>query len=84
MQVDNHDLAHEFPEFKDEIHQLKTRSSHFARLFDEYERTEREVHRVEVEGVPISDALFEELKKKRLHLKDEIYSMLRNGGVAAQ
>jgi hypothetical protein len=77
MQVDHHDLAHEFPEFKDEIHKLKTSSSHFARLFDEYEQTEREVHRIEVEDVPVSDVLIEELKKKRLHLKDEIYALLR-------
>ncbi|BAN34704.1 MAG: YdcH family protein [Gammaproteobacteria bacterium] len=83
MQVDHHDLAHEFPEFKDEIYKLKISSTHFARLFDEYERTEREVHRIEVEDVPVSDILIEDLKKKRLHLKDEIYALLRNGGVPA-
>jgi hypothetical protein len=83
MQVDHHDLAHEFPEFKDEIYKLKISSTHFARLFDEYERTEREVHRIEVEDVPVSDILIEDLKKKRLHLKDEIYTLLRNGGVPA-
>jgi len=83
MQVDHHDLAHEFPEFKDEIHKLKISSTHFARLFDAYEQTEREVHRIEVEDVPVSDAYVEDLKKKRLHLKDEIYALLRGGGVPA-
>ena len=83
MQVDHHDIAHEFPEFKDEIHKLKISSTHFARLFDEYERTEREVHRIEVEDVPVADAFIEDLKKKRLHLKDEIYALLRNGSTPA-
>jgi hypothetical protein len=36
-----------------------------------------------VEDVPVSDILIEDLKKKRLHLKDEIYTLLRNGGVPA-
>ena len=72
MQVDHHDLAHEFPEFKDEIYKLKISSTHFARLFDEYERTEREVHRIEVEDVPVSDILIEDLKKK---LRAEGYSI---------
>ena len=32
--VPKHDLIHEFPEFKDKIHQLKTSNAHFAKLFD--------------------------------------------------
>lgn len=84
MQVDHHDLAQEFPEFKDEIHKLKISSAHFARLYDEYERVEHEIHLIEVEDSPVSDAYLEDLKKKRLQLKDEIYLLLRGGGVPAQ
>jgi len=31
-----HDLRHEFPEYNDRTHELKIKSDHFRRLFDEY------------------------------------------------
>ncbi|HEX5392993.1 MAG TPA: DUF465 domain-containing protein [Rhodocyclaceae bacterium] len=77
MSIEHHDLHHEFPEFKDTIHQLKTSNNHFARLFDEYHVTTAGVEKLEGEGVPVSDTTFDALKKKRLKLKDELYSILR-------
>ena len=77
MTIEHHNLLHEFPEFKDKIHQLKTSNHHFARLFDEYHLATAEVEKLEGLGVPVADASFEELKKKRLKLKDELYGMLR-------
>ena len=77
MALEHHDLVHEFPQHREKIHALKTSSAHFARLFDEYHLITRDVERVEGEGVPIDDASFEEKKKKRLRLKDELYAMLQ-------
>lgn len=77
MALEHHDLVHEFPEHREKIHALKTSSAHFARLFDEYHVATREVERLEGQGVPIDDASFEEKKKKRLRLKDELYAMLQ-------
>lgn len=77
MTIEHHDLHHEFPEFKDSIHDLKIGNHHFARLFDEYHVATSEVERLEGQGVPVGDASFEDLKKKRLKLKDELYGMLR-------
>lgn len=71
------DLAQEFPEYKDAIHQLKTKDAHFARLFEEYHAVNREVHRAEQEIETLSDAAMEELKKKRLGLKDQLFAMLQ-------
>lgn len=71
-----HELAAEFPELKDKIHELKMSDGHFQRLFDEYHEINREVHRVEAAGVNVADEHFEELKKKRMALKDELYAML--------
>ncbi len=71
-----HELADDFPEFKQRIHDLKTTDAHFARLFDEYHTVNREVHRIEAAGVNVADEQFESLKLKRLHLKDELYKML--------
>ena len=73
----HHDLVHELPEFRDQIHQLKTTNAHFSKLFDEYHQVNREVMRIEGEGIPIADEAFEQLKKQRLSLKDELYGMLK-------
>lgn len=73
----HHDLVHELPEFRDQIHQLKTTNAHFSRLFDQYHEVNREVMRLEAEGIPVADASFEQLKKQRLNLKDELYVMLK-------
>lgn len=71
-----HELAAEFPELKDRIHDLKVSNSHFHKLFDEYHDLNGEVHRVEAAGINITDEHFEDLKKKRMSLKDELYAML--------
>lgn len=71
-----HEIAEEFPEYKDKIHDLKMNDGHFARLFDEYHQLNREIHRIEAAGVNTSDEEIENLKLVRLRLKDEIYQML--------
>ncbi|MBY0475148.1 MAG: DUF465 domain-containing protein [Nitrosomonas sp.] len=76
--IEKHDLHHEFPEYYDRIHELKTNDSHFARLFDEYHDINREILRIE-EGVKnTTDEYLEELKKKRLLHKDKLYGMITN------
>ena len=75
-----HELAAEFPELKERIHDLKISDGHFLRLFDEYHVINRDVHRAEAAGVNITDEHYEELKRKRMKLKDELYAMLQNTG----
>ena len=75
-----HELAAEFPELKERIHDLKISDGHFSRLFDEYHVVNREVHRAEAAGLNITDEHYEELKRKRMVLKDELYSMLQKAG----
>jgi len=67
-----HDLSEEFPDSVDAIHALKTSDAHFARLMDEYHVVNREIHRAETLVEPTSDEHEAELRRKRLHLKDEI------------
>ena len=76
MQVEHHDLNHEFPELTDVIHSLKTNHSHFSKLFDEYHHLTKEVERLEEEDIPVDDFTIEDLKKKRVKLKDELYHMI--------
>lgn len=71
-----HELADEFPDMKDKIHDLKMNDAHFARLAEQYHEVNRQIHRIEAEVEPTSDAHAEELKKQRLALKDEIAAML--------
>ena len=72
-----HELAAEFPEFKERIHDLKMSDGHLMRLFDEYHVVNRDVHRAEAAGLNITDERYEELKRKRMKLKDELYTMLQ-------
>jgi uncharacterized protein YdcH (DUF465 family) len=77
MLGEKHDLLHEFPEYKDKIHELKLSNEHFAKLFAEYHEIEHEVRRIE-EGVETtSDEYLEERKKERLNLKDQLFEMLK-------
>jgi len=76
MPVENHSLANEFPEFKERIHQLKVRDTHFARLFSEYDRIEHMVQHIESGVQNVADEVLEDLKKQRLHLKDQLFGLL--------
>ncbi|WP_029030657.1 YdcH family protein [Salinarimonas rosea] len=76
-----HELAEEFPEAAERIHALKTSNTHFARLADEYHELNRAIHRIETRVEPTSDEVEQDLRRKRLALKDEIAAML--GSAAA-
>ncbi len=77
MSVEKHDLLHELPEYREQIHTLKTGNAHFARLFEEYHEVDREVRRLEIGVEASSDEYLEGRKKLRLKLKDELYAMLK-------
>ena len=78
MNVDPHELHDEFPEYQAKIQQLRSGSQQFARLYDAYHKVNGEVRDVEEHDVPVSDLIFEQLKKQRLKLKDELYAMLHD------
>ena len=50
-----HELAEEFPDQIDRMHELKQSDAHFAKLFDEYHELNRAVHRAETNIEPLSD-----------------------------
>ena len=77
MNVDHHDLHHEFPEFATSIHALKVGDKHVAKLFDAYHALTSSVEAIEVKDSPVADAALEEMKKHRVKLKDELYGMLQ-------
>ena len=76
MSVEHHDLIHEFPELKGRIHDLKVSDTHFRGLFEEYHELTRSIEKMEDEVTPVSTLTEEGAKKRRLHLKDQLYRLL--------
>jgi len=76
MQVDHHELHREFPEYVDLMHVLRTSDSFFCQMFNEYHNLTTQVEHLEEEDVPVDDFTIEEMKKKRVKLKDKMYKML--------
>jgi uncharacterized protein YdcH (DUF465 family) len=50
---------------------------HFAKLFEEYNDVEHEVHGIETGGEYVNEDYLEERKKQRLHLKDQLFHILK-------
>ena len=80
MTVEHHDLVHEFPQLKDQIHELKISDNHFRRLFDAYHELTRAIENMENEVTPVTSHTEEEYKLRRVRLKDELYRMLQAAG----
>lgn len=74
--MEKHDLHHEFPEFDQKIHELKVSDNHFKRLFDDYHEINNEIHRIETGAEATTDETLNQLRLKRVHLKDELYAIL--------
>lgn len=73
-----HELREDFPEFEKQIHELKETDQHFKRLAGDYHSINREIHRIEIGDEHVSQFDEEDLRKKRMLLKDEIYTLLKN------
>jgi len=77
MEIEHHrDLAHEFPELKQRIHELKLSDPEFRERYREYQEIDDEVYRIEQDIEVRSDEYAESLKRRRVHLKDALYAML--------
>jgi uncharacterized protein len=76
MDLLNHDIAHEFPEYLEKIRSLKSSDAHFAKLFEKYDQDNHAIKNYELGGAVISEDALEVLKKKRLKLKDQIHHRL--------
>ncbi|BDX02329.1 MAG: YdcH family protein [Marinomonas sp.] len=84
MPIEDHTLINEFPEFKDDIHQLKMDDAHFRKLYDEYNHLTKAVEKIEQEIVPAATFEEEKLKKQRLQLKDTLQGYIKATRLAAE
>lgn len=72
-----HQLHQEFPDQTKAIHSLQAENDHFARLCEEYDKLNRDIHRAETNVQPVEELAEQEMRKKRMALKDEIWAMLK-------
>lgn len=72
-----HELAEDFPDHVEKMQELRASDAHFAKLVDAYHVSNRATHRAETDIEPTSDDHLSELRRERMHLKDEIYAYLK-------
>lgn len=77
MAITEHTILNDFPEMSERIHKTKRNDGHFARLSERYDELERNIRLMESGNEAFTDEHLEELKKKRLKMKDELFSILR-------
>ena len=78
-----HELAADFPEHVDLMHQLRESDAHFAKMADSYHTLNRAVHRAESDIEPTSDDHLQQMRRDRVALKDEIYAYLTRNAASA-
>lgn len=66
-----------FPEYRDLITQLKTSDHHFARLFDQHNAVDQKIQNMESRIEVATPEEIEVLKKEKLELKDQLYTILK-------
>lgn len=72
-----HTLAEEFPGQMDRIHELKVSDRAFARLLEQYDEVNDQIHLAETNVKPMDQFAEERLRKVRLQIKDAIADALR-------
>ncbi|MBK5935168.1 hypothetical protein C8N32_10158 [Rhodovulum imhoffii] len=68
-----HGLAEDLPDLVDAIREKKEQDAHFARLVEDYQKINEAVHLAETDVEPTDDLHMNEMRKKRMALKDEIF-----------
>jgi uncharacterized protein YdcH (DUF465 family) len=76
MHTDHHDLYEDFPEMRDAIDALRDHNPHFRRAMSQYSRLTGRVEDLEEHDMPVADFTMEDMKKVRVHLKDQLYHFL--------
>lgn len=71
-----HTLTDEFPGQTEAIHKLKVADPRFAKLLEEYDEVNDQVHLAETNVAPVDQLAEVELRKRRLAIKDAIAEAL--------
>ena len=74
--MESHDLLHEFPGHREKILSLQKGSNRFRKLQEEYNAADSQIHRIETGAEATTDEHLNELRMKRVHLKDSLNQFL--------
>ena len=66
-----------FPEYRELISQLKTSDTHFQKKFNNHNVLDEEIKNLEKSNASDYTSEVHELKVQKLHLKEEIYDILK-------
>lgn len=72
-----------FPEYRDLITQLKTTDQHFTRLFTQHNAVDQQIQNMESRIEAGTPEEIELLKKEKLLLKDQLYTILKQADAPA-
>ena len=63
---------------KDIIAELKQKDSHFATIFDEHTQLDQQINQLDKDVVTHAsrEEEIEQMKRRKLHLKDELYKII--------
>ena len=63
-------------EYREEISKLKIENAHFAKIFEKHNELDVQIDNVEAGREHMDHLELEKLKKEKLRLKDEAYTMI--------
>ncbi|WP_201595732.1 YdcH family protein [Psychrobacter vallis] len=67
-----------FQDNKEIIAELKQKDSHFSNIFDEHTQLDQQINHLEKDVIQHAsrEEEIEQMKRRKLHLKDEIYRVI--------
>ncbi len=71
-----------FPEYREQITQLRISDLHFVRLFEKHNALDQKIRHMEAHIEPGTHEEIERLKKEKLLTKDDLYNILKRAGTA--
>lgn len=83
MNIEKHDLVHEFPDHQHTIRHLKMTDRHFARIFGQYNTLDSEIHKIEQGSESTSDDILNQKKAERVKLKDMLFLFIKESETSA-
>ena len=76
MPIEHHPLDQEFPEYVPPMRQLHVSDEEFRDMFEEYHVLDTKIYNIDEDITPAADHYAEDLKKRRVYLKDVLYRKL--------
>lgn len=73
MRTPHLNLIESFPELSDAFNHLKINDPHFKTILKQYEELDNQINHIDNGGQAIEPLHFDEIKKKRVFFKDQVY-----------